>query len=83
MDAKAFGAFVERFPTPTPKRGRIVMMDNLSMHMDSRVRGLFEEAGATLLFLPLYSPNMNPKKEAFSKLKNILRRRPLGRGRSL
>ena len=49
-------------------------MDNLSVHKSKRVRRLIEQAGATLLFLPPYSPDLNPIEEAFSKLKAALRK---------
>ncbi len=49
-------------------------MDNLSVHKSKRVEGLVEEAGCELLFLPPYSPDMNPIEEAFSKVKGILRK---------
>ena len=74
VDGKAFEAYVEHFLTPKLKRGQIVVMDNLSVHKSKRVQRLIEEAGATLLFLPPYSPDMNPIEEAFSKVKGILRK---------
>ena len=49
-------------------------MDNLSVHKNKRVERLIEEAGATLVFLPPYSPDMNPIEAAFSKVKGILRK---------
>jgi len=49
-------------------------MDNLSVHKSKRVEALIEEVGSTLLLLPPYSPDMNPIEEAFSKVKNILRK---------
>jgi transposase len=74
VDAGAFEAYVERFLAPTLKRGQIVVMDNLSVHKSRRVERLVAEAGAQLLFLPPYSPDMNPIEEAFSKVKGILRK---------
>jgi len=74
VDGKAFETYVERFLVPTLKRGQIVVMDNLSVHKSRRVERLLEEAGATLLFLPPYSPDFNPIEEAFSKVKGILRK---------
>jgi len=74
VNGKAFEAYVERFLAPTLKRGQIVVMDNLSVHKSRRVQRLVEEAGAALLFLPPYSPDMNPIEEAFSKVKGILRK---------
>jgi transposase len=74
VDGKAFEAYVEHFLAPELRRGQVVVMDNLSVHKSGRVERLVEEAGATLLFLPPYSPDMNPIEEAFSKLKGMLRK---------
>lgn len=73
VDGKAFETYSEHFLVPELRRGQIVVMDNLSMHKSKRVEKLIEEAGATLLFLPPYSPDFNPIEEAFSKVKSILR----------
>jgi transposase len=73
-DGAAFEAYVEHFLTPTLKRGQIVVMDNLQVHKMKRVSKLVEGSGAEVLFLPPYSPDMNPIEEAFSKVKGILRR---------
>ena len=54
--------------------GQVVVMDNLSSHKGSRVRELIEERGCTLMYLPPYSPDLNPIEEAFAKLKALLRR---------
>ena len=69
-----FEAYVERVLAPELKPGQIVVMDNLSSHKGSRVRKLIEERGCTLLYLPPYSPDLNPIEEAFAKLKALLRR---------
>ena len=69
-----FGAYVERVLAPKLKPGQIVVMDNLSSHKGSRVRELIEERGCTLLYLPPYSPDLNPIEGAFAKLKALLRR---------
>ncbi len=74
LDAKAFEAYVERFLVAHLRRGQIVVMDNLSVHKSRRVERLVEEAGCELLFLPPYSPDMNPIEEAFSKVKGTLRK---------
>lgn len=74
VDSKAFGIYVERFLVPKLKRGQIVVMDNLSVHKSKRVERLIEGAGCELLFLPPYSPDMNPIEQAFSKVKGILRK---------
>ena len=74
VDGRAFEAYVECFLVPELKRGQIVVMDNLPVHKSKRVRRLIEQAGAALLFVPPYSPDMNPIEEAFSKLKAALRK---------
>ena len=74
VDSKAFEIYVEHFLAPTLKRGQIVVMDNLSVHKSKCVERLIEGAGCELLFLPPYSPDMNPIEEAFSKVKGILRK---------
>jgi transposase len=74
VDGKAFELYVERFLVPALERGQIVVMDNLSVHKSRRVERLIEGAGCGLLFLPPYSPDMNPVEEAFSKVKGILRK---------
>jgi transposase len=74
VDSKAFESYIEHFLAPTLERGQIVVMDNLSSHKSKRVQQLIEDAGCELLFLPPYSPDMNPIEEAFSKLKGILRK---------
>ena len=73
-DGAAFETYVEHFLAPTLKEGQIVVMDNLQVHKSARVRELIEGAGAEVLFLPPYSPDLNPIEEAFSKVKGILRR---------
>jgi transposase len=69
-----FEAYVEQALVPSLKPGQVVVMDNLSAHKGKRVRELIEGAGCELLYLPAYSPDMNPIEEAFSKLKASLRR---------
>ena len=59
---------------PEVRTGDIVIMDNLSSHKSVRIRGRIEGAGEELLFLPLYSPDLNPIEIAFSKLKALLRK---------
>ena len=73
VNRDVFRAFVEQVLMPTLKAGDIVVMDNLSSHKGYRVRMLIESTGATLLFLPPYSPDLNPIELAFSKLKQLLR----------
>jgi transposase len=74
VDGKAFESYIEHLLVQTLTRGQIVVMDNLSVHKSKRAERLIEEAGATLLFLPPYSPDFNPIEEAFSKVKGALRK---------
>ena len=73
-DALAFEVYVEHFLAPTLKEGQVVVLDNLGAHRPKRVRELIEERGADLVFLPSYSPDLDPIEEAFSKIKNVLRK---------
>lgn len=73
VDGEVFAAFVERVLVPTLLPGRIVVMDNLQPHKSVRVRQMIESAGASVLFLPPYSPDLNPIELAFSKIKQKLR----------
>jgi transposase len=70
-DGAAFEAYVKHFLLPTLKEGQVVVMDNLQAHKSARVRNLIESAGASVLFLPPYSPDFSPIEEAFSKIKAI------------
>ena len=71
---KVFEAYVERVLLPALKPGQVVVMDNLSAHKGSKIRELIEAQGCELLFLPPYSPDLNPIEEAFAKVKALLRR---------
>ncbi len=68
-----FEFYVERVLAPSLSPGQVVVMDNLAAHKGERVRELVEERGCELLFLPPYSPDLNPIEEAFSKVKGLLR----------
>ena len=70
----AFEVYVEQVLSAALKPGQVVVMDNLSAHKGSRVRELIEAKGCELLYLPPYSPDLNPIEQAFSKLKASLRR---------
>ena len=69
----AFQAYVEQVLVAELRPGDIVVMDNLSSHKGPAVRQAIEAAGASLLFLPPYSPDFNPIENAFAKLKALLR----------
>jgi transposase len=73
-DREVFEAYVEKMLAPSLRPGQVVVMDNLSAHKGERVRALVEERGAELLYLPPYSPDLNPIEEAFAKIKNLLRK---------
>jgi transposase len=72
-DAEVFAAWTEQFLVPALKKGDVVVMDNLSSHKSARIRALIEEAGASLLYLPPYSPDLNPIEKMWSKIKALLR----------
>jgi len=74
MDGEMFLAWVCQFLCPTLAPGDVVVMDNLSSHKVSGVREAITAAGATVLYLPPYSPDFNPIEKLFSKLKALLRR---------
>jgi transposase len=69
-----FEAYLEQVLAPTLRRGQVVVMDNLSAHKGERVRELIEERGCELIYLPSYSPDLNPIEEAFSKIKGLVRK---------
>lgn len=74
MNGEIFLAYVRNFVAPTLKCGDIVVMDNLSAHKVAGVRDAIREAGADILYLPPYSPDLNPIEQAFAKLKALLRK---------
>jgi transposase len=74
IDGDSFRLYVEKVLLPTLRPGDIVIMDNLGSHRGSIVRQLIRSAGAKLLFLPKYSPDLNPIEQVFAKLKHFLRR---------
>ena len=73
-DALAFEVYVEHFLAPSLCEGQVVVLDRLGAHRPRRVRELIEARGADLLFLPSYSPDLNPIEEAFSKIKMLVRK---------
>jgi transposase len=74
MDGSAFEAYVTQVLVPTLEPGDIVVMDNLAAHKRAEVGRAIEAAGAWLLYLPPYSPDLNPIEMAFAKLKAALRK---------
>ena len=73
MNADIFESFIAQVLVPELRSGDVVIMDNLSSHKRQRTRDLIEAAGATLEFLPPYSPDLNPIEMVFSKIKQLLR----------
>src|ERR671917_2946088 len=71
---EVFETYLERVLVPSLGPGQVVVMDNLSSHKGARVRELIEGRGCELLYLPPYSPDLNPIEEAFAKVKALLRR---------
>jgi transposase len=74
MNGDAFLAYVRDVLAPTLRFGDVVIMDNLPSHKVAGVREAIEAAGATLLYLPPYSPDFNPIEQAFAKIKALLRK---------
>jgi transposase len=74
MNGQAFLTYVEKVLVPTLRPGDIVVMDNLAAHKVDGVRTLIEAAGTMLIYLPPYSPDLNPIEMAFAKLKALLRK---------
>ncbi len=73
INGQSFTCLVEQFLVPTLEPGDIVIMDNLGSHKGLAVRRAIRDAGAKLLFLPPYSPDLNPIEQVFAKLKLLLR----------
>src|SRR5215212_2424242 len=71
---EVFEAYLKEVLVPSLKPGQAVVMDNLSSHKGSRIRQIIEGGGCELIYLPPYSPDLNPIEEAFAKLKALLRR---------
>lgn len=73
VNADVFEAFVEQVLVQLLRPGDVVVMDNLSSHKRPRIREMIEAAGARLVFLPPYSPDLNPIELIFAKIKQTLR----------
>lgn len=74
INGELFLAYVEQALVPTLKPGDIVILDNLGSHKGKAVRKAIRAAGAKLIFLPKYSPDLNPIEQLFAKLKTLLRK---------
>jgi transposase len=74
INGASFLAYIEQFLAPTLDRGDIVVMDNLGSHKIAGVRQAIEGRGAAVLYLPPYSPDLNPIEQLFAKFKALLRK---------
>ena len=74
INGEWFFAYVQQLLVPTLSPGDVVIMDNLGSHKGKAVRRAIRKAGAHLLFLPPYSPDLNPIEQVFAKLKALLRK---------
>ena len=74
INSLSFQAYVEQVLVPTLTHGDVVILDNLGSHKSKAVRDAVRAVGARLLFLPAYSPDLNPIEQFFAKLKHLLRK---------
>jgi len=74
MNMRIFETYIETQLAPTLSSGDVVILDNVAFHKSEKVKATIKERGAWLLFLPPYSPDLNPIEMAFSKLKALLRK---------
>ena len=74
INAAVFTAYVQKVLVPTLNTGDIVILDNLGSHKGERARKAIRAAGAHLIFLPPYSPDLNPIEQLFAKLKHLMRK---------
>jgi len=74
INGASFLDYVEQFLVPTLSPGDVVIMDNLSSHKRPAIRNAIRSVGARLLFLPPYSPDLNPIEQVFAKLKHLMRK---------
>jgi transposase len=74
INGELFLAYVEQVLLPTLKPGDIVILDNLGSHKGKAIRQVIRAVGAKLIFLPKYSPDLNPIEQAFAKVKTLLRK---------
>ena len=73
VDGEIFQVYVEQVLVPTLQKGDVVVMDNLSAHKSPRIKKLIDSTGARVLYLPPYSPDLNPIEMVWSKVKRLLR----------
>ena len=72
--ARVFETYVKRLLAPALRPGQVVVMDNLGAHRPKKIKELIEQRGCELIYLPPYSPDLNPIEEALSKVKHTLRK---------
>jgi transposase len=77
INGEVFLTYIRRILAPTLRKGDIVAMDNLGSHKIPGIREAIEAVGATLIYIPPYSPDLNPIEMLFSKIKSILRKKAL------
>jgi len=73
MDGEIFAVYVEQVLAPTLRVADVVVLDNLTAHKHPRIKRMIESAGASVLYLPPYSPDFNPIEMIWSKVKRLLR----------
>jgi len=74
INGESFRTYVDQVLAPTLKPGDVVILDNLGSHKGKAVRRAIRASGARLLFLPPYSPDLNPIEQVFAKLKHLMRK---------
>ena len=74
MDALAFQTYVEKVLVPTLRTGDVVVMDNLASHKMPAIVAMIQAAGAQVMYLPPYSPDLNPIEPMWSKVKTLLKK---------
>ena len=74
INGESFQLYVEQILLPSLKPGDIVIMDNLGSHRSQAIRSAIASRGARLVFLPPYSPDLNPIEQVFAKLKHLMRK---------
>ena len=74
VNAESFRTYVETQLVPTLGKNDVVLLDNLGSHKGSPVRAAIRQTGARIIFLPKYSPDLNPIEQVFAKLKHLLRK---------
>lgn len=77
INGQIFLTYIRRVLVPTLRKGDVVAMDNLGSHKIPGIREAIEAAGATLMYIPPYSPDLNPIEMVFAKIKSVLRKKAL------